>query len=499
MAEVTAMAFNLGDMLRQVSEPDTGMEQIEYIPLDLIDEDPNNFYQLTDIEMLADTISLCGLQQPIRVRPQEGGRYMIVSGHRRRAALAMLVADGYDAFSKAACIVERDEVSPALQQLRLIYANASTRKLTSAEIGEQAVQVEKLLYQLKEDGYEFPGRMRDHVAEAVNVSKTKLARLKVIREHLAHCWWDAWNRNLMGESVAYALAQQPLEYQQTIFNAHGSKPNMVYEGSVKEFVSRFEKIDAIKCPHQFCTACDNREAMMKVSVRDRWSESCRAGCCYGCPSLTSCKSACAHCLDHKAELKQTAKAAAQASQKAQEERDAPTLELIRNVYSRVGQMRQERNVSVKEFTEAQGRIYGVTDDDKQVSLEDGSAKISTNTTLPFGYGFYPSQARTLVQAADALGCSIDYLLGRTDCPEVATAEQPTNAPEPGTGWRTGKPEAVGTYVLILCRSKWTGPKAEIWTWDGSCFWDLGQEYDEYLDGKILGWMPMLDTAEAQYD
>lgn len=47
------MAFDLAKMLSQVSGPDTGAEQIEYIPLDLIDQDPNNFYQLTDIAQLA--------------------------------------------------------------------------------------------------------------------------------------------------------------------------------------------------------------------------------------------------------------------------------------------------------------------------------------------------------------------------------------------------------------------------------------------------------------
>ena len=84
------MAFNLADILKDVSNPGTGREQIEYIPLNQIDEDPDNFYQLSGIAELADNIALCGLQQPIRVRQKEGGRYVIVSGHRRRAALEML-------------------------------------------------------------------------------------------------------------------------------------------------------------------------------------------------------------------------------------------------------------------------------------------------------------------------------------------------------------------------------------------------------------------------
>ena len=163
------MAFNLADVLKDVPASDTGREQIEYISLSLIDEDPNNFYQLTDVPALADNIALCGLQQPIRVRQKEDGRYIIVSGHRRRAAVAMLAEEDPQRWQEVSCIVERDVVSPSLQQLRLIYANANTRKMSPAEISQQAEQVQDLLYQLKEEGYEFPGRMRGHVSEAVSI------------------------------------------------------------------------------------------------------------------------------------------------------------------------------------------------------------------------------------------------------------------------------------------------------------------------------------------
>ena len=178
--------FNLAEALAGVSELDTGVdgrEQIEYIDIDRIDDDPNNFYELSGLNELAANIELCGLQQPIRVRvnPDDGSRFIIVSGHRRRAAIRQLVNDGRDDLREIPCIRERTDGSAALQELRLIYANSDTRKLTSAEISKQAERVEALLYQLKDEGYEFPGRMRDHVAEACKLSKTKLANLKVIR------------------------------------------------------------------------------------------------------------------------------------------------------------------------------------------------------------------------------------------------------------------------------------------------------------------------------
>ena len=212
------MAFDLGELLKDVSKSDT-REQIEYIKLGLIDGDEQNFYELSDVESLANNIATIGLQQPLRVRPHPtvDGRYMAVSGHRRRAALQLLVKDDPEKWDEVACIVDRDTVSPALQQLRLIFGNANTRKMSSADLSEQAAQVEQLLYQLKEDGYEFPGRMRDHVAQVVQTSKTKLARLKMIRDNLAPCWQPDYKKDVLGESSAYELSRMSLAWQNLLF------------------------------------------------------------------------------------------------------------------------------------------------------------------------------------------------------------------------------------------------------------------------------------------
>ena len=145
--------FNLAEHIAKGVVPELGTaggrEQIEYLDIDLLDDDPRKFYELSGLDELAANIELLGLQQPLRVRPsQEPGRYVIVSGHRRRAAVRQLVEDGRGDLRDIPCIVERGQASAALQELRLIYANSDTRKMTSADIGRQAERVEELLYQL---------------------------------------------------------------------------------------------------------------------------------------------------------------------------------------------------------------------------------------------------------------------------------------------------------------------------------------------------------------
>ena len=236
--------FNLGDYLKTapVSKADTAQEQIEYIPLEDIDPDPENFYSLEGLDELAGNIELVGLQQPLRVRPGPGDHVTVVSGHRRRAACLLIRDGGSEQFSRGVpCIVERGDVSREMQELRLIYANSSTRVMTSAELSKQAERVEELLYKLKNQGVEFPGRMRDHVAQAVNASKTKLARLHAIRNNLDIELLAEFDAGRINEAVAYRISQEDSAVQ-----AELAKAPAIVRGETAEKIGQI--IDRLKAP-----------------------------------------------------------------------------------------------------------------------------------------------------------------------------------------------------------------------------------------------------------
>ena len=214
-------SFNIGDYLKtdNVSKSDT--EQIVRIDLDRIDPDPANFYSLDGIDELAGNIELIGLQQPLRVRP-EGDRFVVISGHRRRAACLLIRDGGSEQFAQGVpCIVEYGEATPAMRELRLIYANSSTRVMSSAEISKQAERVTELLYQLKEQGVEFPGRMREHVAQACQVSESKLARLHAIRKNLIDVYRLAFDDGKLTENNAYLLSRESGTTQRGVFTRIG--------------------------------------------------------------------------------------------------------------------------------------------------------------------------------------------------------------------------------------------------------------------------------------
>lgn len=491
------MAFNLADVLKDVSNSDTGREQIEYISLSLIDEDPNNFYQLSDLDELAANIAFCGLQQPIRVRQKEDGRYIIVSGHRRRAAVAMLAVEDPQRWQEISCIVERDAVSPSLQQLRLIYANSNTRKMTSAEISQQAEQVEKLLYQLKEEGYDFPGRMRDHVAEAVQVSKSKLARLKVIRENLAACWADDWKNGTIGESVAYNLSQMPKSWQTVVHNVWGKKADKLYADTVANAKERFQRVTKIQC-QQGLNLCEHTVVMMEKSCKEMYYAPCN-GCCLECVSLQTCKNVCPQAAAKQKEMKAVAKKALLDAKFEQEERDRPGTEFARMVWDRIGKARERSGCSVKDLVFARGESFynEFCDDPKQQKMESGEGDYSPNSTVSFGYNLRACDVMHIVAVADVLGCSVDYLLGRTEDRQSHLSIPVEAAPVsyPGTTWNTGNPPKIGKYLVRISFGKYFNDKYEMLMWNGCEWHDGSQIHEPEYDGDVLGWIPMPKEQE----
>ena len=301
----------LDDQLAKVSDSDTnGREQIQYIDLELLDADEANFYSIKGIHALAANIELCGLQQPLRVRPAENGRYKVVSGHRRRAALQSLAAEDPEKWRQAACIVERGDESPAMRELRLILANSDTRQLTPAEISKQAERVERLLYQLKEEGVVFPGRMRDQVAAACKVSATKLGVLKVIRENLVPSYLELFNAGKLPESSAYALARMPDGLQEDIFAACKEKLNSCaldqYRKQVQEGLPKQK--EPLRCPDSQ-KPCTHYAAFLRHDCNNAWDQCYGAICCMECDRAmrewSPCASACS-----KAKAAKSAKLAA---------------------------------------------------------------------------------------------------------------------------------------------------------------------------------------------
>lgn len=505
--------FDLGDFAKTMQAvPDSGTtepERIEYIPLEQLHEDERNFYAVSGVEDLAANIQFCGLMDPLRVRKAEEG-YTIVSGHRRFAALKLLAAEDAK-FEKAACIIDTGDVPAALQELRLIYANSDTRRMSPADIGKQAERVEALLYELKEQGMEFPGRMRDHVAEACKVSKSKLSRLAVIRNRLApdilKAYWDGPEKGRLRESTAYELARLSVNLQRQLVDRYrcgnASSPGLCWMSSripenVAEYTKGFAKL---RCS-QTGEACSHRAGkeahVVAALVKDCWARpNCNHLCCADCPVIASCRDICPKCKEKQRQAKAENKETRLREKTNREKMEKPAVDAIKAIWLRFGALRERSGLSPDEYIrEIDCPYYIEPRPGKFEEFETGTAKFTPGTELPFGYHVSLSDVHRWCAAAKALGCSVDYLMMRTNEPRTAE-EIGSPMPEPGQltlgCWMPGgtNPAHSCECLTILDVSAAGAMKQTLRQtayWVGGAFRLKNNPYADELGFPVLAWL-----------
>ena len=416
-------SFDLGDSLAAAlgNVPESGTEQIEYLPLENLVSDERNFYSMDGAEELAANIELVGLQQPLRVKAGEPPYYVIVSGHRRAAALRILAAENPERWKTVPCIVETASGSPELQELRLIMANADTRKMSSADLARQAERVQELLYKLKEQGVEFPGRMRDHVAEACRVSKTKLAELKVIQDKLTNVeirWY--WDNGKLNQAQALAIAQAEPYVQAALCTYVGADrlPERA-AWSIENSIRKIKTISERKCKRggPLVEHCGNCDVMLDRVFRNTNAYSaCEYHCCGDCPEITRCKTVCAFYREEAEKRRMDEKVRKAEERMHEKARETAAVDVTRKIWTRFGELRREKGLSAEDCCKARGDsfIRSYHGEDWHEEMEGPKAKITEHTAVPWTNSMQADDVQKLVKTADLFGVSCDYLLGRTD-------------------------------------------------------------------------------------
>lgn len=516
--------FDLASVLGDVSGSNTETEQIVRIDLDRIDPDPDNFYSLDGLDALAGNIELIGLQQPLRVRPN-GERYTIVSGHRRRAAIQLIRDGGSEQFAVGVpCIVEYGEASEAMRKLRLIYANSATRVLNSSELSRQAEEVQRLLYELKEQGVEFPGRMREHVAEACKISASKLARLHAIRKNLDSNLLRYFDSGDLNEDAAYKLSQLPQEIQfdvgQDLVNYRRKK---CPSGVVVEAVLRNLKglQEPMKCrAHAGGPDCHHIEARIVRSIFAQydWNICVPGKCCVDCRrAAEGCGGA---CREAKAKLKLN---------RAAEEEERKTSEQTRKSRNELALIREARRFLP--LVEAQGWL-----DDTKIpgawmrSLTVAELRAHADGDFKPGalFSWDHELVGTTIQEVKALArsldCTVDFVLGLSNDPHgkaekipdtsSAAAAAPSHQGESKVvdelgdsfiyfAWRFGLPlsNAPGWYAVKVRLAQTDVIVRKVLFWKEDEWW-LNDRPDAHpLDdsNSVIAWFELPEDSEDEIE
>ncbi len=216
---------------------DSFKDNIMMIEIGKIKESMDNFYSLSDIEILAEDIERQGLKHNLVVveDSNEPDTYFIKSGHRRFTAIKQLVREGKYSSKYVPCLVDGSKTKDE-NILDLIMLNATTRVMTDSELYKQYEVLKETLERLKADGMKIKGRIRDKVAEALNVSSAQVGKIENIKHNAVDEVKEAVKNGDMTIATADSIAKLPEEDQAEIVT---EKP--VAEITTKDVKERSEK------------------------------------------------------------------------------------------------------------------------------------------------------------------------------------------------------------------------------------------------------------------
>ena len=387
----------LDTQLAKVSDSDT---PVRLIPLNKITRNTLNFYPALDddaMDALVDSIKANGLLEPLTVVPQDDF-YRLISGHNRFSALLRLQAQagavgGYN--QEVLCRV-LPPMTPEQELTAVIEANRQRIK-SDALLAEEAKRLTEAYIKRREAGEDLPGRIRDRVAEAMQISKTKLANLNAIRNGIkVPGIKERWERGEIPEAAALEIARLPEEAQYRLLDWMINEHHSYSMRDVKKFAVMW--IGCRKeCPETggFCPhAQDIYDQDFHGGV---WHG---AGCCQQCNKKDTCPAACGFARPHEPE-----KGAGGIA-------PPPKLENRVELSAEDWQVRRER------FSERLRAARESTGLDRAAFAEKiGEYKATysawENGNLP-GSSAFP-------RLAQALGVSTDYLYGLTDDPAPKAA------------------------------------------------------------------------------
>lgn len=426
MAKINLEELARKAMSEAVSELDT--HSVTDIAAAKITPNEKNFYEKSDLEPLAASIELTGLLHPIIVKPAGGG-YVIIDGERRFRAMTDVLG-----METVPAIVRRP-VNDVLEELMLIEANRQQRKMSASDLSKQAERYTELLSQLRDSGVEIPGRLRDAVAEAMQLSASKLARLHAIRTNLVEPILAAFDDNQLPESVAYAYSQLPEEEQDMIYTSIAEANINATEYTVRDLTEKAQKFRSAECPLLGGGACSHVLPRVRHCAKVNSWERCNFRCCRDCVDKSSCKSACPQLAEEIAAEKAETAARKREERARKEQEEREQIKETQKKWARLRAMRDSAGIDPRD-----DMLVGVLGEYYIRFLAD-DPPVDYNTDAPNDILEIPD----CIRLADLFGVTLDELVGR---------EAGVQSGHGGLDWNvtalSGVPEPDYERTLLVC-------------------------------------------------
>ena len=423
--------------LKPVSDSDTMRE----IPIDAIRDNPRNFYPDPDsaaLRALMDSIRANGLLEPPTVVPSgDGQTYRLISGHSRLAAIrALRETETPEQWATVLCRV-LPPMTEDQEQAAVIEANRQRVK-SPALLADEAERLTLAYIKRREAGEDLPGRIRDRVAEVLQVNATKIANAKAIKNGLKIPGIiEKWKRDEIPEAAALMIARMSLDEQYRLLDWMNDKHRNYTISEVKKFDICYRNFS--KC-EKTGRMCKNAERIYDHDLHHgEWSG---AGCCVKCLKKDTCPAACQY-----VEKKPAPEPEMPPLNPAVKDPRLDYKVMVPTFCQRVRELRVQTGMSRKEFAESIGEFPGTYSACENNSM-CGSEKIA--------------------KLALCFGTSTDYLYGLTD---DLMPPAPTHGQLMIAGWMPGgtTPAEPGFFAVIVTMGGQT--LRQFWKWTGRS-WEM---------------------------
>jgi|GEM_PF-3025828 len=228
--------------------------EITYLPRKSIQVNEKNAYSISEIEALAQDIRMAGLEQPLVVHQTVGGIYKLLSGHRRLAAINLLISEGSWQGSIPCIVKELEEYELPLpndlkEHYSILRTNAHNRKPTDSDIQHEMRAYKEIVLELRKNGYKeliigyddngdpktksIKGRTREVVADMLGISTGQLSKHEKVDKKASDEVKRAVKESRVSIAVADQIADMPEEMQDEFI--HLAPKDKIYPQDLKEF------------------------------------------------------------------------------------------------------------------------------------------------------------------------------------------------------------------------------------------------------------------------
>ena len=208
---------------------------------DLVPNPKNAFYSTDNIEELAAMIDLTQRIEPLIVKPHpdEEGKFMILSGHRRRLAQLYRLEHGTTDDPRVPTIV-REVVNPLegvitlheMEILNIVFPNkGSRRNLSPTEEAAEILYIKPIIrkiYDQQKASGEVTGKFRTFFASVLGISETTLQRKESIGK-LSDAAKEAVEDGRMTATAAAELSSLSVDAQDdalAVIDEEGIRPTV---------------------------------------------------------------------------------------------------------------------------------------------------------------------------------------------------------------------------------------------------------------------------------